>query len=126
MVAYSFKKEFVPAISSGFKCQTIRGNRRRHALPGERMQLYCGMRTRHCFKIIPDPVCRDVRPVILRVGPDATFDYVEIDMCRIDPWDIDRLGKLDGFDNGKQMAQFWFETYGVGEFTGVIIRWWPE
>lgn len=48
MVAYSFHPRFVDAILGGTKRQTIRMHRRRHARPGEEMQLYAGMRTRHC------------------------------------------------------------------------------
>jgi uncharacterized protein YqfB (UPF0267 family) len=57
MVAYSFNKQFVDAIRSGRKHPTIRANRKRHARPGEMLQLYTGMRTRTCTKIVPDVVC---------------------------------------------------------------------
>ena len=60
MVAYSFKKRFADLIVDGRKCQTIRAHRRRHALPGERVQLYVGMRTKQCRKIIDDPLCLKV------------------------------------------------------------------
>lgn len=45
MVAYSFQKRFVEPIRSGRKRQTIRADRKRHARPGEVLQLYSGMRT---------------------------------------------------------------------------------
>lgn len=57
MVAYSFKSGFVPAIRARTKRQTIRLPRPRHARPGEMLQTYCGMRTKSCFRIIPDPRC---------------------------------------------------------------------
>jgi hypothetical protein len=58
MVAYSFQKQFVPAIISGKKRQTIRAfGKRRHAYVGEPIQLYVGMRTKQCAKIIPDQIC---------------------------------------------------------------------
>ncbi|MFO0729377.1 MAG: MT-A70 family methyltransferase [Nitrospiraceae bacterium] len=68
MVAYSFKSRFLPPIARGLKRQTIRAPRSRHARPGERLQLYAGMRTRHCYKIIPDPVCLEVCDIELHVG----------------------------------------------------------
>jgi hypothetical protein len=57
MVAYSFNRRFVPAIESGIKSQTIRAPRRRHARPGEWLQLYTGMRTKSCRLIRADVVC---------------------------------------------------------------------
>jgi hypothetical protein len=57
MVAYSFNRRFVPAIESGIKSQTIRAPRRRHARPGERLQLYSDMRTKACRLIRDDVVC---------------------------------------------------------------------
>jgi hypothetical protein len=63
MVAYSFNKQFVPLIQSGHKRQTIRANRKRHARVGETVQLYTGMRTRDCQKIIADQRCNRVDEV---------------------------------------------------------------
>ncbi|MBY6243877.1 ASCH domain-containing protein [Methylosinus sp. Sm6] len=62
MVAYSFQKRFAEPIVERRKRQTIRGNRKRHARLGEPMQLYVGMRTKHCRKIIHDPVCTGLEP----------------------------------------------------------------
>lgn len=39
MVAYSFRKRFGPPILAGTKAQTIRADRKRHARPGEEVQL---------------------------------------------------------------------------------------
>ncbi len=74
MVAYSFDRRFVPAIVSGAKRQTIRAHRARHARPGETLQLYTGMRTRQCRKIVErDPVCTRIDEVLfdLRALADA-------------------------------------------------------
>lgn len=68
MVAYGFKKFFSPQIESGHKRQTVRGNRDRHARPGERVQLYEGLRTQYCRKIIADPVCTHVVPIEIVVS----------------------------------------------------------
>jgi hypothetical protein len=63
MVAYSFKRQFVDPIRSGTKAQTIRGRRiRPHAVPGDALQLYCGMRTKGCF-LIARATCREVSPI---------------------------------------------------------------
>lgn len=58
MPAYNFQKQFAPLVESGQKRQTIRAiGKRRHARPGESLQLYTGQRTKACRKLIsPDPV----------------------------------------------------------------------
>lgn len=47
MVAYNFQARFAPLVESGRKTITIRtrGTARRHARPGDRVQLYTGHRT---------------------------------------------------------------------------------
>ncbi|OYY06768.1 MAG: hypothetical protein B7Y70_16055, partial [Rhizobiales bacterium 35-68-8] len=77
MVAYGFKFRFVEGIQSRTKRQTIRLPRRRHALPGERIQLYYGMRTPHCFRIIADPACIGVDRLIIDTRSGA-LDHLEI------------------------------------------------
>lgn len=53
MAAYNFKSQFVPKIESGEKTQTVRRiGKRVHAKPGQPVQLYTGMRTKKCRKII--------------------------------------------------------------------------
>ncbi|EHS51515.1 hypothetical protein PDO_1906 [Rhizobium sp. PDO1-076] len=64
MVAYGFKTYFAPQIEDGSKSHTIRGHRRHHAHIGEPIQLFTGMRTRHCRKIMSDPVCIAVLPLM--------------------------------------------------------------
>ena len=109
MVAYSCQKQFVPDIQAGLKTHTIRADRKRHARVGEPIQLYCGMRTSHCFKIIPDPVCTYVVPVqitvandrliMIWIGPDQAYDVL--------PSDFDKFARLDGFADAQAMAKFW-------------------
>ena len=53
MVAFNFKKGFVPDITHGIKCSTIRQTKRCNV--GDVMQLYTGQRTKHCQKIAPMP-----------------------------------------------------------------------
>ncbi|WP_292672606.1 hypothetical protein [Mesorhizobium sp.] len=66
MVAYSFKTMFGPQVSALMKRQTVRADRKRHARPGEPVQLYQGMRTRNCVKLVdPDPICVRVRPIAI-------------------------------------------------------------
>ena len=65
MVAFSFKAQFADLVASGKKTQTIRQTAR--AKPGDRLQLYTGMRTKKCRKLVdPDPVCTLVDYVGIR------------------------------------------------------------
>ena len=67
MPAYNFQKQFAPLVESGQKRQTIRAiGKRRHARPGESLQLYTGQRTKACRKLIsPDPECVSVQAVYM-------------------------------------------------------------
>ncbi|MGY0779836.1 S49 family peptidase [Azospirillum argentinense] len=77
MVAYSFRPRFIDPILAGLepgpllpgmKRQTIRGasGGKRHARPGELVQLYTGMRTRQCRKL-GEGRCVAAEPVTLLV-----------------------------------------------------------
>lgn len=151
MVAYSFQREFVPLIVSGHKSQTVRRHRRRHARPGEAMQLFTGMRTSHCRKIIPDPVCTEIYD--LRFDLTALADTSEpknaveaetrAAQARLFLQDTEITGNLsrqmfaaaDGFGHmvfrGTKtplsplagMVLFWMYYYGPVDFTGVVIHW---
>lgn len=85
MVAYSFNRRFVQAIESGIKSQTIRAPRRRHARPGERLQLYTGMRTKACRLIRDDVVCSRLDEVRLdlRVLTDVPMPKNSRQLCGI-------------------------------------------
>lgn len=150
MTAYSFKRRFVVPISLGLgrayalddiegdiivasrpKLQTIRAvGRRRHARPGETLQLYTGMRTKQCFKI-GDGQCVRVDPIRIHVEggrisicpgtPDErTFDKTV---------ELDAFAQRDGFADWADMREFWREEHGdlkrLGPFVGVLIMWGP-
>jgi hypothetical protein len=140
MVAYGFKSFFAPQIESGFKRQTVRGDRNRHARPGELIQLYQGMRTRSCRKLIPDPPCTGVdRIVIERQAVPITA--IEINGVRLTDDEIEEFARQDGFapEHLKgaagldshlarwNMAMFWSLNHpNPGNFEGVLIRWDPR
>ncbi len=132
MVAYSFKKQFAPQIVAGTKCQTIRGNRKRHAHPGEGIQLYYGMRTKHCRKLLdPDPECISVEPISLFIEPQGHAPLRGIkSRYRIGDGEVQELtdgfAQADGFLHAKDMVRFWLENHGAGRFDGVLIKWDPE
>lgn len=121
MVAYSFQPRFVPAIRSGLKRHTIRaerGGRSRHARPGELVQLYQGLRTRHA-RLIAEPVCEEVWPVRLDLAGCVTIG-IEIQT------DLDAFAVADGFRDWADLCAFWRRQHpGVVVFSGVMIRWMP-
>lgn len=121
MVAYNFQKRFAPAIKAGEKTHTIRRNgKRRHARPGEALQLYTGMRTAHCAKIIDDPVCRDVKAIEIHVGFQR-IGVIRVGQMKVD--DIDAFAIADGFKDAADMHAFWLDFHGPGWFNGSFISW---
>jgi hypothetical protein len=142
MVAYSYKKRFVPAIALGLdlnlnpdelpwlvglpiaagveirpKRQTIRADRKRHARPGEDLQHYCGMRTKGCF-LIGRARCVYTVPITIEVLKTKLkfSDFV---------FDADAFAQSDGFSDADDMHDFWLREHGPGKFEGVLIRWEP-
>lgn len=133
MVAYSFKAQFEEPIATRVKCQTVRGERKRHARPGEPIQLYVAMRTKYCRKIItPDPVCIDVRPIDIftSTGHPKLISSIEIAGVKLNDDEIEAFAIADGFGsalaNGfarQRMGEFWLKNHPWQGFVGVVIRW---
>lgn len=134
MVAYSFKRQFVDPIKVGLglrgselarpivhpKRQTIRADRKRHARPGEELQLYCGMRTRHCF-LIGRARCLSVKPLALLWGVSDAMVYIENEGSPLTP----EFARADGFESPEAMRAFWEAEHGEETFRGVLIQWEP-
>ncbi len=125
MVAYSFNPRFETPIREGWKTQTIRAaGRRRHARPGELIQLYCGLRTAHARKIVPDVRCTDVMQVEIEF--DGTFAIYKIVTDWVRVRDLDAFAIRDGLTDAVDMSAFWRKNhpeclaYG---FTGLLIEW---
>lgn len=123
MVAINFKKEFSGEVERGIKCQTIRANDRKGQIrPGVRLQLYTGMRTKSCRKLIEtDPICLSVTPIKISHENVTIWDtlfgvYQEI---RIDS---EKLARADGFQTMRDMFCFFDKQYGL-PFSGVLIKW---
>ena len=151
MVAYSYKRRFVAPIRAGLglsmlaedfsermdqfgnvsqprpKLQTIRAERKRHARPGEEIQHYCGMRTKHCF-LIGRALCTEVRSIVLTFGK---FSAVSIGgrherQTHYGGNGLDDFARKDGFTSWREMVQFWEDEHGtLSVFIGVLIEWEP-
>lgn len=153
MVAYSFMKMFAPQVEDLSKRHTIRAPRKRHARPGEAVQLYTAMRTRHCRKLVtPDPICTRLDDIRLEVGevpvPDDRVGYVngiEINGRPLSDDETEAFAIADGFAPARLqpfllkpdevfrdwvtarllMGEFWRSTHGLGGWQGHVIRWEP-
>lgn len=122
MVAYSFKPRFDVPIREGWKTQTIRAGRKRHARPGEMLQLFVAMRTAQCRKICEDVRCTEVLQVEITFGEDGGIDRIETDGVPV--MDLDAFAVRDGFTDSDDMAAFWCAEHGPVEvFHGTLIEW---
>lgn len=144
MVAYSFNKRFVDPIRVGlsrislsFDCppkrQTIREiGRRRHARPGETVQLYTAMRTKSC-RLLGTATCISFEGVLLKWSDWPSFFLYDImerepkvwrrvgDLRPID--DVEQFARDDGFETFDDMKRFWLHTHGPKTFDGALIKW---
>lgn len=118
MVAYSFKAQFAQPILDGTKGGTIRADRKRHARPGEELQLYTAMRTRQC-RLIARKECLAVAPLVL----DFLRSTIVVGHLSIyDRKRLDEFARFDGFPDFGSMRRFW---NGDARFDGWHIRWLP-
>lgn len=124
MVAYSFQKRFCDDVANLVKRQTIRANRKRHARVGEPVQLFYGMRTKHCRKLVsPDPICIGVTPIVIWLNGDVSPAMMQLRGTTDLVSDV--FAKQDGFRDASDFSGFWFDTHGPGRFDGVLIDWRP-
>lgn len=117
MVAYNFQPGFEPDILSGRKLSTIRPNgKRRHAVAGDELQLYVGMRTPSCRLLLRVPcLCRR----------DVEIHHwgVRVEGTALCPADAERLAAIEGFASAGNM-QAWFDNrYGLPAVGFTQIRW---
>lgn len=135
MVAYSFQRQFIEPIQLGIrdpfadkaKLQTIRAHRKRHARAGEMLQLYSGMRTKNCMKIVPDQECEDVFNIRFEVTKSGIRDaFFGLSEPRFALRDMDAFAQDDGFTDADAMRDFWLSSHGEGLFEGVWIMWFPK
>ena len=125
MVAYSFRPQFVAQVEAGTKTQTVRADRKRHARPGEELQLYTGMRTRQC-RLIRRARCIDVHPITLLFDDDDDEAEGIILPGFGFPGGLEGFALSDGFASWAELKAFWRRHHpGIDEFTGRLILWEP-
>ncbi len=126
MVAYSFQSRFEPAIISRRKIGTIRAvGKRRHARPGEQLQLYTGMRTRSC-RLIGRATCEGVLTISLCFATPLVWLGHHIHGAPIG--DLDKFARGDGFKDWDELVKFWADNHPgkrLWPWTGLWILWDP-
>lgn len=120
MVAYSFQPRFVDPIRTLAKRQTMRNRRRRHARPGETVQLYTGLRSHRC-RLIGTATCTRVAAVAL----DFVKNEIVVGPAHIDMADeLDWFARADGFDDWNDLRGWFADTHdAVANWSGVLIEW---
>lgn len=117
MPAYNFQKQFVDLIRAGIKHSTIRRSRTRggNPQPGKPLQLYNGMRTSSCEKIIADPICKSVRPIVIWAeyfSRDSWKLEIILEGEKLNMADIVDLARADGFEHERDFCEFFSRKYG--------------
>lgn len=122
MVAYSFQKQFAEPIIAGTKRQTIRA--RAKAKPGDRLQLYTGMRTKACRKI-GDAVCAET----YRISITISEHHIRIEgngraIHYTSEIQAEAFARTDGFAGWTDMVAFFSKYHpGVDTFEGILTIW---
>lgn len=115
MPALNFREEFVEAIISGEKRQTIRPVRKNPIRAGDTLYIYTGMRTKNCRKV-STVRCVSVDSIEIHPG------LIRLNGAMVFPHKLDEFIKADGFDRRYKFFEFFKLQYGL-PFRGVVIRW---
>lgn len=121
---YNFRDQFAAKVEAGEKLQTMRLERRDKKRPkkGDRVQLFCGLRTKHCRKLAVGTVTACFS-VVLELG-EASAHALIVDDLRLSATASEHFAKQDGFDSAKDMREFFRKQYrGEPEFRGYCVRW---
>jgi hypothetical protein len=129
MVALNFKAEFADAVEDGVKCRTIRQHRKAgNPSAGDRLQLYTGMRTKSCRKLL-DAICTRVRSIeidhlgVVLAGRPLFGGNAPAYLGGVQPEQYDGdFAMADGFDSFTDMVNFFEKQYGL-PFKGQLIQW---
>lgn len=128
MVAFNFTV-FTDKVAAREKRMTIR--RAARAKPGDKLQLYTGMRTKACRKLVDDDAtCEAVFSIKIAesgitLRPSHPWHAERTVILGNDPI-IDKWARADGFTDWPSMRDWFAEKYGL-PFTGYAHMWgWPS
>lgn len=121
MVAYNFQEQFAERVASLSKRQTIRPlGKRRHAKAGDALQLYTGMRTPKCRKLI-DAMCMATAGVVIDSDPEG-LPSITVSGKKLNTMESCAFATADGFTSAGEMVA-WFSNHYNLPFEGVCIQW---
>lgn len=126
MVAYNFQKQFGDRIVDGSKNQTVRRTgKRRHANPGDMVQLYTGQRTTSCKKLVDDRTClaREPIQIVIEENSVAAIRILGKPITKTGYKTLEAFAIADGFESLEAFHRFWRKFHGVGVFDGELIVW---
>lgn len=140
MPALNFMPQFVDPIRAGTKHHTIRATRKVPVKRGDKLYLYCGMRHKGAFRILPEAqTCTKTYPIRIYIKFVASAltlisEEVFVGEDRLLPDELATLAQADGFPDWNQMRWFWMKTHGknrrsmgskltIVDFKGQIIHW---
>lgn len=116
MPAYNFKKEFAADIKSLKKRCTIRRQRSNPTRAGATLYLYTGMRTKNC-QHLRTVVCKKIKTLeIIAFEVKLNGEYLE-------PHEIIKLARKDGFKNETEFFKFFHKLYGYAVDDLELIEW---
>jgi len=126
MVAYSFQPCFVVPIRRlvSPKRQTIRAERKRHAIAGEKLQLYCRQRCKDGY-LIGTALCDEVLPIRIEFAKHS-----RVTIGNLAPiagrHALNQFAYADGFGSWEELQWFWEHHHRkIVNFSGQIIFWGP-
>lgn len=126
MPLLNFKEQFVAPIRARRKRHTIRADRKVPVKRGDKLYLYCGLRHKGAYRILPEPVtCTKVQTIRIRMKD--MDECVEVDGTILALDECNRLAVADGFGDFLAFCEFWEREHGdkngTVNFKGQIIHW---
>jgi hypothetical protein len=115
MPLLGFKKRYVEPIQLGTKIHTFRAERKHPVKRGDLLYLYCGLRTKNCFRILPNaqPCVRVELMTISRWSVKIAGSIVFAEQCEV-------LARNDGFSSFAEMMTFFEDRLPIN---GQLIFW---
>lgn len=119
---YNFKAEFVPAIESGDKAQTIRRNKPsgRRPEPGDKLYLNTAMRTKAARQL---GITTAIGSVAVRMN--YASGTITVDEHKLPYSAALEFAREDGFDTVFDMLQWFKAMYEGDTFEGYCVKWQP-
>lgn len=122
------KEQFVDPILAQTKIHTLRKERKVQPKIGERLYMYTGLRTKHCFKILDTHTLKSIQHVRVMctrkkhnktTGKPGLYIEIFVDHRRLDIDEIKVFAKNDGFEDAAAFAHFWL---GKKDRAGAVMQ----